>query len=211
MMYFAVIETPTGIVAVRRPIVFTLAFVTTDARNFLRVVRFALWLSFLVLEVGCASYPRFPAESSVTANQLLRELGTDASISVLGPDVLRGNTLRSEHKMFITDRSIQKRYFSERSNIVYVQDWGMVAYGFVPIPSGDDLSKGDVCPFSYVEGVFLIPASGDCIGPEKLIVTADRSKGEYVCWLFGQRTPSPGWSKWDCTIERGNTLKVDRR
>lgn len=176
----------------------------------MQIVGFALLLALVIFEAGCASYPRFPSKSSETASQLLRDFGVTASFEVIGPEVLRGNTLKSENKMFITDKSIQKRYFSARGDVVYIQNLEIIAYGVIPI-SVDDESKGDVCPYSYVQGVFVIPASEDCIGPEKLVVSVDRSKGEYVCWLFGKRTDWSGWSKWDCTIERGNTLKADRR
>ena len=170
-------------------------------------VRTMLLLTATCSTVGCASYPRFPGESSTTAVQLMQDFGVAGRHIAVGPDLLAGNTLRCETKLFITDRTTHKRYFGN-NGLLYFQRQGIVAYGFVPIPIGDDDSKGTINPYRYIDGVFVTSACGE---PEKLLVTTQKGSGEYTCWISGCRSPTPGWSKWDCTIESGNTLRAERR
>jgi len=163
------------------------------------------FLLILCLE-GCASYPRFPSQSSTTAEQLMRDFGLDQRHTAVDLEQLGGNTLKAENKVFITDRSIQKRYFG-LDGLLFFQDDGMIAYGFIPIPVGDVASEGSVNPYKMVDGVVITSA---CQEPERILVTTERGSGEYACWIKGCHAPEPSWSKWDCTIERGNTLRATR-
>jgi hypothetical protein len=156
--------------------------------------------------IGCASYPRIPDESSTTATQLMSSFGIAGKHTLVGPEVLAGNTLRCIGKLFITDATTHKRYFG-RNGLLFFQDQGFVAYGFLPIPIGDAKSKGEVDPYRFVDGVIVTSACGD---PERLLVTTERGTGEYTGWLSGCRTKTLGWQKWDCTLEQGNTLRLQQ-
>lgn len=156
---------------------------------------------------GCASYPRYPDASSVTAEQLMHDFGLAQKYEVVDLEELRGNTLRAETKVFVTDLNIQKRYFG-LDGLLFFQDEGIIAYGFLPIPGRHEASEGSVNPYKMVDGVIVTSA---CREPEKILVTTERGSGEYACWISGCHDPRPSWGKWDCTIERGNTLRVTRR
>ncbi|MGZ5785226.1 MAG: hypothetical protein ACXWJM_04850 [Ramlibacter sp.] len=173
------------------------------------IVRALAALTLIAL-TGCASYPRYVDDNDADdAGHLMQAFGIQGQHDVIDVSALRGNTLRSEIKTFITDRSIYKRYFSP-SGRVFVQDDGMVAYGFLPLPTGDSNEKGEVGTYGTSKGVIII-ASGSC-KTEQLLVTRKRGSSEYACWLSSCLNPAPGrnWAKWDCTIENGNTLRVGR-
>lgn len=160
---------------------------------------------------GCASYPRFPDDSILSSERLMREFGLNNGHLVVGPQSLRGNTLRTEIQVFYTDRTIHKRYFG-LNNRVFFQDLGVVAYGFIPLPVGDGTSEGEVGSYSFEQGVFTISSHQRAKTYEYILITRDLESRELACWISGLQSTFPGgWSKWDCTIEVGNTLKVRNR
>jgi len=124
-------------------------------------------------------------------------------------NALKGNTLRTDIKVFVTDRSIYKRYFSPTGR-VFVQYDGLVAYGFLRLPDGNSNEEGDVGTYGTSNGLVVI-TSGSCES-ERLLITKRRNSGEYSCWMSSCLNPAGenSWAKWDCTIESGNTLRVGR-
>ncbi len=172
---------------------------------------FAAGLSTLLLCIaGCASYPRFPANTSESADELMRDFGVMGEHIAVGLETLRGNTLRSEIKTFVTDKSTNKRYFGT-SGRMFFQDEAMVVYGFLPLPTHDKDSRGYVADYQSVRGVIVTDL---CDEPERLLITRRKVGGGYSCWLRSScvsTTPFTIWQKWDCSIESGNTLRVEGR
>lgn len=160
---------------------------------------------------GCASYPRYVEDANTEdASSLIKALGIQDEHELVAATALRGNTLRSEIKMFVTDKTIIKRYFSVAGR-VFFQDDGAIAYGFLPIPSGDKKGGGDIGTYGEIKGIVII-SGGSCTS-ERLLITRKKGSGEHACWLSSCKNLIPGtnWSKWDCTIESGNTLRVVRQ
>ena len=157
--------------------------------------------------VGCMTYPRLPSESSTTATQLMRDFGLDEGHTVIGPDMIVGNTLKSDIKIFITDSTVEKRYFGTAGN-VFFQDEGMVAYGIIRLPTGSDFSNGDMSPYRYSQGLFYID-TGYCREPDRILITREKSESALTCWVSKcTKAVIVGWEKWNCSIESGNTLRV---
>ena len=169
-------------------------------------------LALALLLTGCASYPRLLETDAIdSGTEIMRKLNIDQEYTLVGIEALRGNTVRSEIKVFITDKSVNNRYFGT-DGLMFYQDEPMVAYGFIPLPTQDKDSEGYLAEYRSSNGVILTELCGK--ETEQLLVTRRRLGGDYACWLNSrcvETTPFRAWQKWDCTIESGNSLRAQRR
>lgn len=168
-------------------------------------VGMSIMTSTFILLSGCTSYPRLSGDTPLKAEALKTYFGHSDAFKVISSEEIRGSTLTSSIKVFVTDKTSEKRYFGTKGN-VFVQNEGFTAWGILTFDV-DNESSGNVGKYFFKDGLVVTDFCQK--ESEEQILLLKGPDNRVVCYITGCNSALPnGWAKYDCTLTPGNTLRT---